>query len=62
MSRFEAAAPDGRVSAEWSRCPGSMARRPRECGSSATKLSSLDACEDWKVVRWCNDVHNGTAL
>jgi len=25
-----AAAPDGRVSAEWSRCPGSMARRPRD--------------------------------
>jgi len=23
------------------------------CGSIATKLSRLDACEDWKVVRWC---------
>jgi len=22
------------------------------CGSIATKLSRLDACEDWKVVRW----------
>ena len=29
VSRRCAAAPDGRVSAEWSRCPGSMARRPR---------------------------------
>ena len=27
--RRRAAAPDGRVSAEWSRCPGSMARRLR---------------------------------
>ena len=25
----------------------------RECDSTATKLSRLDACEDWKVVRWC---------
>ena len=25
-----AAAPGGRVIAEWSRCPGSMARRPRD--------------------------------
>ena len=25
----------------------------RECGSIATKLSRFDACEDWKVVRWC---------
>ena len=30
VSRFEATALDGRVSAEWSRCPGSMARRPRD--------------------------------
>jgi len=28
--RRRAAALDGRVSAEWSRCPGSMARGPRE--------------------------------
>jgi len=28
--RRHAAAPDGRVSAEWSRCPGSMARLPRD--------------------------------
>ena len=44
---------DGRVSSEWSRCPGSMARRARDIGSNATKLSRLDACEDWKLVRWC---------
>ena len=25
----------------------------RHCGSIATKLSRLDACEDRKVVRWC---------
>jgi len=32
VSRFEAraGAPNGRVSAEWSRCPGFMARRPRD--------------------------------
>ena len=42
---------DGRVSAEWSRCPGFMERRARD--STATKLTRLDACEDWKVVRWC---------
>jgi len=23
------------------------------CGSIVTKLSRLDACEDWMVVRWC---------
>jgi len=28
--RPRAASPDGRVSAEWSRCSGSMARRPRD--------------------------------
>jgi len=28
--RHCAAGPDGRVSAEWSRCPGSMTRRPRD--------------------------------
>ena len=25
----------------------------RQCGSNATKLNKLDACEGWKVVRWC---------
>ena len=32
MSRFEApcSCTDGRENAEWSRCPGSMARRPRD--------------------------------
>jgi len=25
----------------------------RQCGSTGTKLSGLDACEDWKVVRCC---------
>ena len=25
----------------------------RQCGSNATKLSRLDACENAKVVRWC---------
>ena len=28
--RRRPAAPDGRVSTEWSRCPGSMARSPRD--------------------------------
>ena len=51
--RRRATALDVRVSAEWSRCPASMAWRPRDSGSTATKLSRLDACEDWKVVRWC---------
>jgi len=50
--RRHASALDGRVSAEWRRCPGSMARRARECGSIATRLRRLDACEDWKVIRW----------
>ena len=27
--------------------------RLRQFGSITTKLSRLDACEDWKVVRWC---------
>jgi len=51
----------GRVSAEWSRCSGSMARHPRDSVapqrshtvSIAKKLSRLDACEDGNVVRWC---------
>ena len=25
----------------------------RQCGFIAMKLGNLDACEDWKVVRWC---------
>jgi len=44
---------DAGASAEWSRCPSSMTRCARDCGSIATKLSRLDACKDWKVVRWC---------
>ena len=24
-----------------------------QCGSIGVKLSRLDACKDWKVVRWC---------
>ena len=35
------AAPDGRVSAEWSRCPGSMAQRPR---ASVVPLGRISAC------------------
>jgi len=27
--------------------------RWRQCGSIAMKLSRLDVCEGWKVVRWC---------
>jgi len=50
--RRHAFALDGQGSAEWSRCPGSMVRSPRDCGSFVMKLSRLDACEDWKVVRW----------
>jgi len=42
------------VSAEWSRCLGSMAQRARrQCGSFAMKLSRLDACQDRKIVRMC---------
>ena len=43
---------NGQVNTEWSRCWGSMACQ-RQCGSIATKLSRLDACEGWKVVCWC---------
>ena len=43
--RRRAFALDGQVSAEWSGCPGSMARRVDTVGI-ATKLSRLDACED----------------
>ena len=51
--RRRAFALDGQVSAEWSTCPVSMARRAGQCGSFATKVSRLDACENWKVVHWC---------
>ena len=39
-SRRRATTLDGRVSAEWSRCPGSMARRPRDVHGEWT----FDAC------------------
>jgi len=52
--RRRASTLDRRVSVEWSRCPGSVARRARDSVAPfATKLSGLDACEDWEVVRWC---------
>ena len=35
-----AAVPDGRVSAEWSRCPGSMARRPRDSVAPQRRTSA----------------------
>ena len=38
--RRRAAAPDGRVSAELSRCPGSMARRPRDSVSPLRRSSA----------------------
>jgi len=43
------------VTVEWSRSPGSMARRAKECESFATKFSKLDDCdcEYRKVVRCC---------
>jgi len=45
---------DGRVSADWSLFPGSSGTAcKRQCDSFAMKLSRFDACEDWKVVRWC---------
>ena len=31
----------------------------RQCGSFATKLSRLDACENRKVVRWCRTQASG---
>ena len=40
----------GQVSAEWSRCPGSMGQCARD---TTTKLSRLDACKDREIVRWC---------
>jgi len=50
--RRRAFALDGRVSAKWNRCPGSMARRAR-VSVAPIGLSRLDACKGWKVVRWC---------
>jgi len=44
--KLRATALDGRVSTEWSRCPGSMARCPRDGVATATKLSRLDAFEE----------------
>jgi len=38
--RHYAAAPDERVSAEWSRCPGSMAQRPRDSESPQQRSSA----------------------
>jgi len=58
--RRRASALNGRATAQRSRCPGSVARRAiRQCGSIATKLIKLDACEDWKVVRWCRTQASG---
>ena len=51
--RRRAFALDGRVSAECGRCPGSTARRARDSVDPLRKFSRLDACEDWKAVRWC---------
>ena len=31
----------------------------RQCGFIAAKLSRLDACEDWKFVRWCRTLASG---
>jgi len=42
---------DGQVSAECSKCPGSMERRARDCVAPLGRR--LDACEDRKIVRWC---------
>ena len=44
----------GQVSVEWSRCPGSAARRVRD-SVAALPLSSalLDTREERKIVRWC---------
>ena len=51
--RRRAFAPDRRVSAEWSRCPGSMARHPRDsvaplrrssAGWMPARIGRLSAC------------------
>jgi len=39
--RRRASAPDGRVSAEWSRCPGSMAQRPRDIVAPLRRSSAV---------------------
>jgi len=44
---------DGRVSAEWSRCPGSTARRARD-SVAPMRRSSAGYMAAWKVVRWCS--------
>jgi len=44
--RRRASALDGRVSAEWSRCPGSMARRPRDSVAPLRRCSA-----DWMPAR-----------
>ena len=51
--RRRALALDGRVRQveQMSRFHGTACYR--QCDSNATKLSRLDACEDWKVVLWC---------
>ena len=52
--RHRTSALDGRMSAEWNRCPGSSARPSRDSVAPfATKLSRLDACENGNVVSWC---------
>ena len=52
--RLRASPLDGRVSAEWNRCPGSMAWRARDSVAPLRRSSAgLHACEDGWVVRWC---------
>jgi len=54
-SRCRAFVLSGQVSAEWSRCLGSIGRRARDSvvvWFFATKFSRLDAWENRKVVRW----------
>jgi len=49
----------GQVSADRSRCAGSMARRSGEYGSFATKIKRMDACKYRKVVRRCRTQASG---
>ena len=54
--RCRAFAPGGQVSAEWSRCPGSMARRARESVAHLRRNSGCwipATCKNRKAVRWC---------
>ena len=53
--RCRAFALDGRVSGEWSRYPGSMARRDRDRVAPMRRSSAqqFGCCEGWNVVRWC---------